>query len=90
MDVEEDEKINSQKYTICCDVCKNIINLDDFYRRANPFKKMDRLTENLTEHKIEINENIKKIKQIKCKPLRRKNIENIILIDKWNKNGEEQ
>ena len=56
MDVEEDEKINNQtKHTICCDVCKNIINLDDFYRKANPIKKMNRLTENLSDHKLAIN-----------------------------------
>ena len=55
MDVEEDEKINSQtKHTICWDVCKNIINLDDFYKRANPSQKMHRLIEDLTDYKLAI------------------------------------
>ena len=46
---------------------------------------MDRLTENLTDHKLTINEIIKKIEQIKCEPLRRKNMEDTILIDKFKK-----
>ena len=46
---------------------------------------MNRLTENLTDRKLAINEIIKKIEQIKCEPLRRKNMEDTILIDKCNK-----
>ena len=87
MDIEEDEKIyNQTKRTICCYVCKNIINFGKFYRRVNPFKKMDRLTENLTDHKLAINDIIKKIEQIKCELLRRKNMEDRIKLTNEVKN----
>ena len=70
---------------ICWNFCKNIINLEEYFHKINPFKTAKNLTDNLSDHKNNIDEMIKKIEILKREPLRRKDLEDTILFDKWNK-----
>ena len=40
---------------ICCSVCKTMINLDEYYKKLNPFKPLEISTESFVGHKRRIN-----------------------------------
>ena len=80
--IKDKESKNMNSNTICCNICKNLINLDEYYRKVNQFIPVRNLTNNLLNHKNYINKILKKIEIMKKNSLKRRDIVDIILLDK--------
>ena len=83
--IKDEKSKNKNSNTICCNICKNLINLDEYHRKVNPFMPVRNLTDNLLGHKNDIDKILKKIEIMKKEPLKRRDLVDTILLDKWNK-----
>ena len=89
VDISENTKTINKELTICCNICKNIIkinditNIDKIYK-PNPFLKVVS-TENLTDVKQSIDNLINKVKSWRSSPIKKKQLEETILLNRGSK-----
>ena len=83
--VKEEKSKNKNGDTICCNICKNLINLDEYYKKVNLFIPVRNLTDNQLSHKNDIEKILKMIEIMKKEPLKIRDLVDIILLDNWNK-----
>ena len=56
----KDEVQKNNENIICCNICKTIINIEDYYRKVNPLRPVKSLADTINDHKSEIDKLLKK------------------------------